>query len=471
MKERRKAFRVRIHNVDELRIYLYLDGFEFMGKMYDYSRFGVGVLLPKKVAKDFSKNQEFDNCTIFAYGKKKDLGRVRLIRMFEKNEDVLFGLNLFSEFVDINFLLEHQSLSLQEDESRKINMHFGIFDRIQPEFKDFVVKFSYGLSMYKISLDELDEKFSAEPKSLRESLFQATLQGIGKDFYNFLTSSINDLGDIVKDYSKFEHEISGFFLRKSIFHFIQETEFIKRTNLRPRGYAGDAEMMELIYKNEYLGDSTFGKIFHKHAIETKAADAVRNRRKLIVEAIEGISEKSSKPLLKVFCVACGPAWEVRDFFKNSRFSEKVEFFLLDQDEEALMEAEKNISLIEKGKYLSQCHFLQDSVRTILKTKDPNINFGEFDFIYSMGLYDYLAGSVAKALTTKLFAMLDTEGVLMIGNYHESNPTRRYMEYIMDWVLYYRDEEGILEFLEDTPRQKNVQVSFENSGTQMFLIAS
>ncbi|HNM03208.1 MAG TPA: class I SAM-dependent methyltransferase, partial [Leptospiraceae bacterium] len=88
--------------------------------------------------------------------------------------------------------------------------------------------------------------------------------------------------------------------------------------------------------------------------------------------------------------------------------------------------------------------------------------------YSMGLYDYLTDSVAKALTMKLFSMLSEKSVMIIGNYHETNETRKYMEYIMDWALYYREESSMLELLEDIQVPIQSFVDFDGSGTQMFL---
>jgi extracellular factor (EF) 3-hydroxypalmitic acid methyl ester biosynthesis protein len=226
--------------------------------------------------------------------------------------------------------------------------------------------------------------------------------------------------------------------------------------------------MEMLYRNEYLGKSFFGKIFHKHACDTKAADAVRNRRKLINLFLTEALEKSNKEEFRILSIACGPAWEIQDFLRDSPFRNRVKVYLLDQDEEALSEARAGIQKIEQNENPFSCKFIKESVRTILKTKSPEILFGKFDFIYSMGLYDYLTDSVAKALTTKLFSMLTKDAVMVLGNYHEKNETRKYMEYIMDWVLYYRDEQSMKELLEDISGNYHSYVDFDESGTQMFL---
>jgi extracellular factor (EF) 3-hydroxypalmitic acid methyl ester biosynthesis protein len=64
-------------------------------------------------------------------------------------------------------------------------------------------------------------------------------------------------------------------------------------------------------------------------------------------------------------------------------------------------------------------------------------------------------------------LLEKDGDLLIGNFHISNPSRCYMEYWLDWVLYYRNEE---EFLRLMPGKSGGQatVLFEDTKSQMFL---
>ena len=98
-------------------------------------------------------------------------------------------------------------------------------------------------------MDELDRKFGKEPAKLEEALFRSVTKGIGAEFYQYLTEKVNELTVMSKRYTKLENEKYGFYLRKSIWHYILESDFIKRTNLKPRGYAGDSAMMENILKS------------------------------------------------------------------------------------------------------------------------------------------------------------------------------------------------------------------------------
>ncbi len=85
----------------------------------------------------------------------------------------------------------------------------------------------------------------------------------------------------------------------------------------------------------------------------------------------------------------------------------------------------------------------------------------------MGLFDYLTPPVAKAVLIKLYQLLNTGGEMVTGNFHVSNPSKYYMEYWLDWVLYYRTEDEFKDLIGDISTA-DVKVSFEDTGSQMFL---
>jgi extracellular factor (EF) 3-hydroxypalmitic acid methyl ester biosynthesis protein len=244
-----------------------------------------------------------------------------------------------------------------------------------------------------------------------------------------------------------------------------------RTNVKPRGYAGDSVMMRMIYENHYMGTSTFAKIMHKHPIEHPAAQAVRTRRRLIAQMVhdrDKNGENGQNGKLNVLSVACGPAYEIHDIFTKKEDCDKYNFTLLDQDNAALTEAAELISQVEKklGSKID-VDFLNESVRTMLATPQISNKWGEYNYIYSMGLFDYLTPPAARAVLAKLLQMLKPGGEMVIGNFHVSNPSRYYMEYWLDWVLYYRSEEDFMDLITDAD-SIDASVFFENTGSQMFL---
>ena len=115
----------------------------------------------------------------------------------------------------------------------------------------------------------------------------------------------------------------------------------------------------------------------------------------------------------------------------------------------------------------QVDYLNESVRTMLTTPKLDKMWGKFDYIYSMGLFDYLTPPVAKAVMEKLYQILKVGGEMVIGNFHISNPSRYYMEYWLDWVLYYRTEHEFIDLIKNVTSAKS-NVLFEDTGSQMFL---
>ena len=183
--DRRNTIRIRLHDAESSYIHLYMEGFELKGKIYDYSRFGLGVCIPKTESHFIKKTNSIHNSIIYAYGDKKELGSGKIVHLDTMNDEIFLGIYLEKEFIDMDTLMDKQSLFLQEDEIKKIRMQFSIQEDLEPNFILFCSRFVYGLSLYKIALDELDHKFEKEPHRLKEALFHSVLQGVGGEFYQF----------------------------------------------------------------------------------------------------------------------------------------------------------------------------------------------------------------------------------------------------------------------------------------------
>ena len=61
---------------------------------------------------------------------------------------------------------------------------------------------------------------------------------------------------------------------KVIFPYHMRSRFAERAYYKPRGYAGDHVMMEMIYNQEPDGDGKVGKLIDRWFINTSAARAV-----------------------------------------------------------------------------------------------------------------------------------------------------------------------------------------------------
>jgi extracellular factor (EF) 3-hydroxypalmitic acid methyl ester biosynthesis protein len=344
-------------------------------------------------------------------------------------------------------------------------------ERIRPEFRAHVADVAYDLSVWRRFFDEQDRIFATEPPDVAQAAREALLETEGRRFMAYLDTKVRELGEIVRHYTTEEHERHGFYLRRHLWPYLLSSEFMKRTNLKPSGYAGDAELMVMIYANEYVGASTFNQIMHKHGIETAAAQAVRNRRRLVPQMLLAATDRFpdlGPRGFRFLSLACGPACELEEVLRTPDDLGRFEVSLLDQDPHALELARGTVRRLEarlRGSIAA--HYHQDSVRTMLRTRDLSRRFGDYHFVYSMGLFDYLTQPVAKAVLAKTWELLVPRGVLVIGNFHVATATRLHMDYWGDWPLTYRTEET-LKALADGLDPASMSIGFDETRCQMFL---
>jgi extracellular factor (EF) 3-hydroxypalmitic acid methyl ester biosynthesis protein len=374
-------------------------------------------------------------------------------------------LAFLGDIYNIEVLFSDNKLISLRDSFVNLPLIIGYKNKILPSFKDYTANLSYDLNVYRSFFDELDREYAKESPVIRDQIQSVLIETEGRKFIRFLDEKLNELEALVGSFTREEHECHGFFFRRLLWNVIMSSPFMRRTNLKPRGYAGDYIMMKMLYRNDFEGDSTFSKLMHKHPLEHPAAEAVRNRRRLITETLRRMPRRDR---MRTLSVACGPAWELQDVLQSAEDCAKYHFTLLDQDLLALDEAKALVHKLDRELNTKiRIDYKNESVRTMLNSSYLVEKWGTFDFIYSMGLFDYLTPPVAAGILGKLYQLLDTGGELLIGNFHVSNPSRCYMEYWLDWVLYYRTEEEFLDLLPENV-SGHAKVLFEDTGSQMFL---
>lgn len=381
------------------------------------------------------------------------------------------GKLLFTDDVyNFNDIVVKGSLSNLDTHFQKLPVILTQKSKVKPNFVSYTANLIYDLNAYQSFFDQLDREYSVEPADIYSRIQSIVIEKEGPGFRHFFDERLARLAELVINFSADENQAHGYYFRRQIWPFIANSEFLTRTNLKPQGYAGDFRTIAMVYDNTYVGGSIFAKLMHKHPIDTDAAGAVRARRKMIrSELAEVMRTRPQGTKTHILSVACGPVCEIEDILESPRHAEELRFTLLDQDPDALAAAEANIRRRERElRTPVEYTPLNESVRTLLRYDDLERRIGRASFIYSLGLYDYLTDRIAAALTRALYELLEPGGILMLGNFHVRNPTRVYMEYWMDWVLYYRDTKEFLAMASDLPGA-SAEIKFEPSGCHMFLV--
>ncbi len=210
---------------------------------------------------------------------------------------------------------------------------------------------------------------------------------------------------------------------------VQQDPFTHRAASKPRGYAGDAVMMDYIYTaTPPEGTSAVGRDVFAATTRAGMGLSVVYRRHLLRSLIDDTVVLHEKP--RMLSVASGHCRELQgSLATHPAFA--GEFVALDQDPLSCAEVQAchaggRVTVVNQG------------VRE-LASGPLGEQLGQFDLIYSAGLYDYLPDGLARRLTRRLLQMLRPGGRLLIANFVPGGSGRGYMELFMDWTLILRNE--------------------------------
>jgi extracellular factor (EF) 3-hydroxypalmitic acid methyl ester biosynthesis protein len=283
-----------------------------------------------------------------------------------------------------------------------------------------------------------------------------------------IATGLEDLFDDLSVRREDDPESWPAFARTCLTHplhrLLHQDPFTYRAFAKPRGYAGDAVMMDYIYG---LGEAStaaseatpLGRAIFAHMATRPSASAVRYRRRLLAGLIDDSAARGGDA---VFALAAGHLREV-ELSAAVQKGQITRFVAMDQDSDSLAVVARDYTRLG-------INAVPGSVRQILCGRGPA---KEFDFVYAAGLFDYLAAPVATALTRKLFEMTRPGGTLLIPNFKTGARDTGYMESFMDWHLIYRnhDEMGALADALPANRVAGVEIFDDEEDTITFLLVS
>lgn len=230
---------------------------------------------------------------------------------------------------------------------------------------------------------------------------------------------------------------------------IHEEPFTHRAYRKPRGYPGDAALLDLVYADDPPPTplSALGATLYDWAIAQPACRSVQARRDILAGIIDRVAAERPNP--RILSVACG-------HLREAQRSEAVtsgsiaEFIALDQDAESL-------AVVEREQRTFNVVPVRASIRRLVVNATT---FGTFDLAYAAGLYDYLEEPIAQGLTASMFKALRPGGTLVVANFAPELRDIGYMEAVMDWRLLYRSESEVERFTARIPAN-------EIAGTKLF----
>ncbi len=323
-------------------------------------------------------------------------------------------------------------------------------------------------------LEQVELSIRSEPRGDRVQVERDAILELKEPVVPAVSSLFERFEETTSNIPEDLQAIHRSYCRRQIHPIVLCSPFVYRTFHKPLGYAGDYEMVNMMLRDPLEGSSLFAKIVNLWFLDAPPCEAHRNRIKHLVKKLGEETERVTREgrSARVLDMACGPAKEVQEFLIQNDLSEKVQFELLDFNDETLEFTGKTLEDI-KSRYRrgTPIKMVKRSVNHILKEtfKGPvGPSEGGYDFIYCAGLFDYLADRICKKLMDYFYGLLAPGGLLLATNVTPSNPCRNIMESLLEWHLVYRDSAQMANLKPEDAPEGSYEVKSEATGVNVFL---
>ena len=264
------------------------------------------------------------------------------------------------------------------------------------------------------------------------------------------------------------------FARRDLHPLLLCSPFIHRTFTKPLGYAGDYEMVNMMFRRPWEGQTIYARIVNALLITAPTAQGHRNRIDRLTRCLDDEARRAVEAghRLRVLNVGCGPAIEVQQFLHQSPHADDCTLELVDFNDETLAYARRVIddAIAATGRH-PELRMVHESIHGLLRQASrPGADrlrhaSGEYHLVYCAGLFDYLSDRICKRLLRLFIHSVVPGGLVVATNVDPSNPMRQFMEHVLEWNLIHRSKQQMLKL---APAGSPVQAFTDATGTNVFL---
>ncbi|MCL4201366.1 MAG: class I SAM-dependent methyltransferase [Pirellulaceae bacterium] len=240
----------------------------------------------------------------------------------------------------------------------------------------------------------------------------------------------------------------------------------RRARTKPRGYAGDFEMLAQISANRVC-DHPLGAAFDRFFQAQAAPQAVRNRTTLVAEAIAGFVQRRAAGPVHIVSVGSGPALDLQAACQRLTppHRQRLQMTLLDLDPAALDYAGSQLAPLVAA---NQIRLVRENLFRLAQSARSREFLDGADVIVCSGLFDYLDAAAAAAMLSRFWQALCPGGEAWVFNFAPYNPSRAYMEWIGNWYLIYRTDQQMADLAAQAGIQHpQFQIAAEPSGVNLY----
>jgi len=370
---------------------------------------------------------------------------------------------------DPDLLSAIRSESGVRQEFEKFECEWQKLYAVSPEFKVAVADMQTFLNDLQLWLNQVEIGFQASPAPERNKLERDFLGQISERAMRSLAALFEKFEKLASSVEPQSRAAHSQYAQRILHPLVLCSPFMHRTFKKPLGYAGDYEMVRMMTLDPFQGSSLFAKLLNTFFLNTPPVVAHRNRIDTLVRNLETetLRPPHKNPRFKIFNLGCGPAAEIQRFLEFSKRSSLVDFTLLDFNDETVAFAQRTMNHIKnqhgRGAGIS---VLKKSVTQLIKSS-AQFKHGSYDLVYCAGLFDYLSDNVCTMLLEIFYDLAAPGGLVLVSNVEASNPSRGWMECMVDWHLVYRNARDMRGVIPKSVPMDCVRVYSEISSVNIF----
>ncbi len=447
------------------------NGLHYSGILKNISEYGLAFALKTEPDAQFLRLGDTINPFEVQVGREMIYdGKVTIAMLRSEQDKTIVGVSFGERCESVHDVIRQSGEADQADES-PISLKL---DKIDTSFKALVADLRYVLETVQEAMEEEEKTISRYGTVHRNRMEKVAIKRFERPVFNYFDDAMIQLNGLVCNFDEQTHAYHREYFQKQLGTLIWQSPFAKRAYTKPLGYAGDYEMMDMIYRNPYEGDTLYAKLMQVYfTYHIPPAKAVRNRVPLLLKKIEQVAKKGKHATRRsrILSLACGPANEVLEFINQSEASNNVELTLIDIEPEALyFTQEMVLEAIRNNKRTIKAHIYYLPLMQLLTQHTKHVHLTNRDLIYCMGLFDYFPDRVVQGALKVLYQMLSSEGRLIVGNFDPCNTFKGCLEYCLEWPLIYRSQEELVRLAKKSVGSTTgISCEAESTGINNFLI--
>ena len=315
--------------------------------------------------------------------------------------------------------------------------------KVLPEYKVVLADMQTFLADLRLWLEQIEVGIRASPSGDRIELEREIARQLEPKVVPAIVSLFEQFEEVSNHIDEDLIPAHRAFGKRQLHPLLLCSPFVYRTFHKPLGYAGDYEVVNMMFRDPFEGGSLFAKMINAYALQLPPIVAHRNR-------IAYLSERLAKEALRVmvrggtarfFNLGCGPAHEVQHFLTEDEVSNYVHFTLADFNQETLQHTSAVLDkLRQRHERRTTIQMVKRAVHQMIKSAGRRVQYPEaelYDCIYCAGLFDYLSDRTCQQLMDIFYDMLAPNGLLIATNV-DKHPARNEMECFLEWHLVERD---------------------------------